>query len=115
MKTRTYQSETYGARVRGHWPKETCFSFLRGEASDDTVLIAYHLEIQWHNIMVEPHPDCRARHVNETEPWTTMHVRAFRGVDEQHRGAVQSLGEKNRTVVVPIMEELTVDYVRGMA
>lgn len=115
MKIIDYVSRTYGARVRGHLRKDTCFRLLLEQSTPDMVLIPYHLETQWHNVIVQPHPDCRAQHVHETEKWTTMHVRAFSGVDERHRAAVQSFGEKNRIVRMPIMEELTLDYIRGMA
>lgn len=112
IKVKDYDSDTYGARFRGHLERWQCLMLLRDELPIDAVPIPETLRFEHHTIMVQPHPECRAEHKMEFELWTTASMRVFQRVDYEHHKVVQSLGQKNRTVRVPVMEELTVDYVR---
>jgi hypothetical protein len=128
MKVKDYDSHTFARTVRGtlyqHDPSHVSYAlFLLAEkAPDNCVIIASTVKLANYFEIVEPHPSCKATH-SDVQPvwWTAISARAFPDVDTDHVRVVRLIGEKNRTVRVPIMEPLTVswketdDYVHGMA
>jgi hypothetical protein len=77
------------------------------------VIIEDSLRFVHESRVVLPHPECKAKHDElDIEHWTVATIRAFPGVAPEHRRAVEQIGQKNRVVNVPVLEDITVGDIR---
>lgn len=113
FRVKMYEDAVLGFNWRGWLTPEYCLAVFRTDAPPSAVIIESSLRIAHESRVVMPHPECKARHDElEVEHWTVATVRAFPDVEDRHKDAVRRIGEKNRVVNVPVMEELTLGDIR---